>query len=172
MKRQVAKSLIFTKDSLRNIQDKMRLKCINEFNKEYNLDYTLVNKEQGRNNDIPVYLMNKTYDKYKSNIVKSRNQLTNLNNSSYKLNNGRNYVNHIINYAKNNNGYISKEDLEYLEKYNNEIFKTIKSIKNVNQLSYAINDYQTIIEKFYLVVGNFNKAFNDINLSSNSGIKI
>ena len=32
---------------------------------------------------------------------------------------------------------------------NNEIFKTIKSIKNVNQLSYVINDYQTIIEKFY-----------------------
>lgn len=59
MKRQVAKSLIFTRDSLRNIQDKMRLKCINEFNKEYNLDYTLINKEQGRNNDIPVYLMNK-----------------------------------------------------------------------------------------------------------------
>ena len=44
MSLQVANSKLFTRESLRELQDKMRIKCIEEFNNEYNLNYTLVDK--------------------------------------------------------------------------------------------------------------------------------
>ena len=58
MERQVGKSDVFTTDSLRNVQDKMREYCINSFNRIYHLNYTLKAKEEGRNQDINV----KKYD--------------------------------------------------------------------------------------------------------------
>ena len=54
MRKQVAKSLIFTKETLTNIQDKMRVCCIKSFNKIYRSDYSLKGKEIGRNKDINV----------------------------------------------------------------------------------------------------------------------
>ena len=47
MKKQVAKSQIFTKESLTRIQDKMRNCCIKSFNKVYEQDYQLKTKENG-----------------------------------------------------------------------------------------------------------------------------
>ena len=47
MKKQVAKSQIFTKESLTRIQDKMRNCCIKSFNKVYEQDYQLKTKEKG-----------------------------------------------------------------------------------------------------------------------------
>jgi len=52
MKKQVGKSLIFTKDSLKVIQDKMRECCINSFNKMYENNYSLKKKRKGKNIDI------------------------------------------------------------------------------------------------------------------------
>lgn len=52
MKKQVGKSLIFTKESLTNIQDKMRECCIKSFNNEYRSNYYLKGKEEGYNDDI------------------------------------------------------------------------------------------------------------------------
>ena len=57
IKKQVAKSLIFTKERLVVLQDKMRACCIKSFNKEYNLDYNLKVKQKGRDNYIPVSKM-------------------------------------------------------------------------------------------------------------------
>jgi len=57
MKKQVAKSLIFTKERLVILQDKMRACCIKSFNKEYNIDYKLKTKEKGRDEYIPVSKM-------------------------------------------------------------------------------------------------------------------
>ena len=54
MSKQVGKSDIFTKESLRKLQDKMRILCIEEYNKEYDLDATLKKKLKGRNKDIHV----------------------------------------------------------------------------------------------------------------------
>ena len=44
MSRQVGKTAIFTKDSLKLIQDKMRTLCIESFNNEYDLDNVLKKK--------------------------------------------------------------------------------------------------------------------------------
>ena len=51
MEIQVGKSAIFTKDSLRVIQDKMRINCIEKFNEVYDIDFILKDKRKGRNDD-------------------------------------------------------------------------------------------------------------------------
>ena len=54
MSKQVAKSKLFTKESLTKIQDKMRTACIKSFNKFYDIDFKLKEKQKGRNQDINV----------------------------------------------------------------------------------------------------------------------
>ena len=54
MKKQVAKSKIFTKESLKTLQDKMRAYCIEKFNEVYVQKATLKKKQKGRNKDIHV----------------------------------------------------------------------------------------------------------------------
>lgn len=51
MKKQVGKSDVFTKESLRKLQDKMRMLCIESFNKEYKLTSSLKGKKKGKNRD-------------------------------------------------------------------------------------------------------------------------
>lgn len=51
MEIQVGKSAIFTKDSLKVIQDKMRINCIEKFNEVYSNDVILKDKRKGRNDD-------------------------------------------------------------------------------------------------------------------------
>src|SRR5574344_2786922 len=54
MEKQVGKSDVFTKESLSKLQDKMRILCIESFNREYNLVNSLKPKMKGRNIDINV----------------------------------------------------------------------------------------------------------------------
>ena len=51
---QVVKSKLFTKTTLTQIQDKMRNACIKSFNKFYDMDFKLKEKQKGRNQDINV----------------------------------------------------------------------------------------------------------------------
>ena len=54
MKKRVGKSQVFTKKSLTEIQDKMRNACIKSYNKFYEFDTRLKEKQKGRNQDINV----------------------------------------------------------------------------------------------------------------------
>ena len=54
MKKQVGKSKLFTKTSLTAIQDKMRNACIKSYNKFYEINTRLKEKQKGRNQDINV----------------------------------------------------------------------------------------------------------------------
>lgn len=89
MEKQVGKSDVFNKISLKEIQDKMRLYCINSFNRIYNLNYTLKIKEEGRNVDINVANMNE-YKKFKREQEKYKKQLEELNNKTDELQNKSN----------------------------------------------------------------------------------
>ncbi len=62
MKKQVGKSQLFTKTLLSEIQDKMRNACIKSYNKFYEVDTRLKEKQKGRNQDINV----KDMDDYKN----------------------------------------------------------------------------------------------------------
>lgn len=57
MSKQVGKCSVFTKDNLPKIQDKMRDKCIKDFNKEYGLNAVLKDKQKVRNIDYRVSKM-------------------------------------------------------------------------------------------------------------------
>ena len=71
MSKQVGKTAIFTKDSLKLIQDKMRTLCIESFNNEYNLDSVVKKKLKGRNQDINVKDMD-NYQKMKEQLDKKK----------------------------------------------------------------------------------------------------
>lgn len=54
LSKQANKTFVFTKDRLEHIQDVMRENCIKEFNKAYDENYSIKEKEKGRNHDIHV----------------------------------------------------------------------------------------------------------------------
>lgn len=84
MSMQVGKTDVFTRNSLKELQDKMRILCIEEYNKEYNLDATLKKKLKGRNKDIHVSDMI-NYQDTKDLIEKNQKNLEIINNNSIEL---------------------------------------------------------------------------------------
>ena len=91
MKMQVGKSDVFTKNRLTKIQDKMREKCIDSFNKYYKLDATLKVKQKGRNRDILVPQMynyqevKNELEVKKESIDKNTKKIKSINNSLKEL---------------------------------------------------------------------------------------
>ena len=54
MRKQPAKSKVFTKESLQQIQDEMKNCCIKSYNKVYCENSLLKQKKKGRNRDIDI----------------------------------------------------------------------------------------------------------------------
>ena len=77
MSKQVGKCSVFAKDKLPKIQDKMRDKCIQSFNKEYGLNAVLKDKQKGRNIDYRVSQM-ADFDELKKNYNKQRQKINKL----------------------------------------------------------------------------------------------
>ena len=77
MSKQVGKSDVFTKESLTKIQDKMRVLCIESFNKEYHTNYKLKQKLKGRNRDYHITEM-RNYQKLKKSIEVNQNNLNKM----------------------------------------------------------------------------------------------
>ena len=71
LSKQVGKTSIFTKESLVIIQDKMREKCIEEFNNIYELDSKLKEKQKGKNKDYTPYETS-VYKGYKQDKIEMR----------------------------------------------------------------------------------------------------
>ena len=76
--KQVVKSKLFTKTTLTQIQDKMRNACIKSFNKFYDMDFKLKEKQKGRNQDINVKDMG-DYRKIKKQLAKKEQKLEKAN---------------------------------------------------------------------------------------------
>ena len=74
MRKQPAKSKVFTKESLGRIQDEMRNCCIKSYNKHYNKLSLLKPKKKGRNQDIDVKDMG-DYRQIKNNLNRKRKNL-------------------------------------------------------------------------------------------------
>ena len=149
MKKQVAKSKIFTKESLKTLQDKMRAYCIEKFNEVYVQKATLKKKQKGRNKDIHVNEMD-GYRELKKEQEKNAKKLKEANNKSDKLNYKTEEINNILDNLKpstfnKNNKQISNEDVEKIKNYAKEVEDTTKSIKGVNNLNVIIDN----IEKNY-----------------------
>ena len=162
---QVGKTDVFTRNSLKELQDKMRILCIEEYNKEYDLDATLKRKLKGRNKDIHVSDMI-NYQDTKDLIEKNQKNLEIINNNSIELDKDTiNIKDKILSLKKaslkKDTYLLSNEDKKILENYIDKIDKTNNEYKKINSLSSSLNSLnQTIKEdkKAIKVLTENNKA--------------
>ena len=162
MKKQVAKSQIFTKESLTRIQDKMRNCCIKSFNKVYEQDYQLKTKEKGRNQDIPVSQM-QNYNKVKKQYEKNKKLLEQANKKTDLVNENGNNIKEIVSNLKPNlvnkkNYTISNEQLETIKSYISKVSDTTKSIKGVNDLDIIMKEYEKDLKEHNNEVRTLNRT--------------
>ena len=146
MKKQVGKSKLFTKTSLTDIQDKMRNACIKSYNKFYEVDTRLKEKQKGRNQDINVKDMS-NYKKIKKQLDKNAQKLAEANNQTEKLDNSGKDINSILDKLKpsklnKNNNLISNEDIEKIKNFTKDVKDIAKTVRSVNDLNMAIKDFE------------------------------
>ncbi len=146
MKKQVGKSKLFTKTSLTEIQDKMRNACIKSYNKFYEVDTRLKEKQKGRNQDINVKDMS-NYKKIKKQLDKNAQKLAEANNQTEKLDNSSKDINSILDKLKpsklnKNNNLISNEDVEKIKNFTKDVKDITKTVRSVNDLNMAIKDFE------------------------------
>ena len=143
MSMQVGKTDVFTRNSLKELQDKMRILCIEEYNKEYDLDATLKKKLKGRNKDIHVSDMI-NYQDTKDLIEKNQKEIDSINNHSLELKSNSNNIKNEINNLKKiplreDLFIISKEQKNELESYIDKVDKTTNEYRDVKELSANLN---------------------------------
>ena len=146
MKKQVGKSKLFTKISLTDIQDKMRNACIKSYNKFYEVDTRLKEKQKGRNQDISVNDM-KNYKELKKQQEQNAKRLQQANNKTKNLDTNANKVNAILDELKpsklnKNNNLISNEDIEKIKNFTKDVKDITKTVRSVNDLNMAIKDFE------------------------------
>ena len=142
MELQVGKSDVFTKDSLKVLQDKMRILCIEEFNKEYGLDNILKRKRKGRNYDYLVSDMD-NYVEMQEAIERHQMNIDKANESSKELEKNTNNIKDIVNYLnkvdKTNNDYKTIQDLSVsLKDISTELSESKETIKVLKESNDAL----------------------------------
>ena len=146
IKKQVGKSKLFTKTSLTEIQDIMRNACIKSYNKFYEVETKLKEKQKGRNQDINVKDMG-DYRKIKKQLEKKEQKLAKANNQTKKLDNTSKDINKILDNLKptlinKNNMVISNQDVQKIKKYTEDVKDVAQTVRSVNDLNIAIKDFE------------------------------
>ena len=146
MKKQVGKSKLFTKVSLTEIQDKMRNACIKSYNKFYEVNTRLKEKQKGRNQDINVRDMS-NYREIKKQLAKKEQKLEKANTQTKALDNTSKDIDKILGSLKptklnKNNMIISSEDVQKIKNYTKDVKDINKTVRSVNDLNMAINDFE------------------------------
>ena len=146
MKKQVVKSKLFTKTTLTQIQDKMRNAGIKSFNKFYDMDFKLKEKQKGRNQDINVNEM-VNYREIKKQLKQKEQKLEKANTQTKAIYNISNDVDKILDNLKptlmnKNNMAISSEDVQKLKNYTRDVKDITKTVRSVNDLNMAIKDFE------------------------------
>lgn len=151
MSKQVGKGDVFTRDSLRTIQDKMRTLCIASFNKEYGLNNILKKKEKGRNKDINVKDMT-NYQAMKEELNKNKEALETASKKSLELDKNTNDIKDTINNLKKapivkNTYTISENDRNKIIEYVDKVDDTNKDFKKTEMLSVTLNNVDTELQE-------------------------
>ena len=146
MKKQVGKTKLFTKESLAEIQDKMRFACIKSYNKIYNDEMILKEKQKGRNFDINVKDMD-SYKKFADNYAKHNLRLKKANEQTDKVYKSSNNIKNLLETLKpafmnKNNKVISSDDINIIKDYIEEVQENTKTISSVNDLNIVINEFE------------------------------
>lgn len=124
----------------------MRNACIKSFNKFYDMDFKLKEKQKGRNQDINVKDMG-DYRKIKKQLAKKEQKLEKANTQIKELYNTGNDVNKILDNLKptlmnKNNIVISSESVQKLKNYTKDVKNITKTVRSVNDLNMAIKDFE------------------------------
>ena len=146
MRKQPAKSKVFTKESLTQIQDEMREGCIKSYNKIYSEHSLLKQKKKGRNQDIDVKDMG-NYREIKKQLKQKEQKLTEANNQTKTLDNKSANITVILDNLKpsklnKNNMLISSEDAQKLKNYIEDVKDITQTVGSVNDLNIAIKDFE------------------------------
>ncbi|MCI8467486.1 MAG: hypothetical protein HFI08_04785 [Bacilli bacterium] len=169
MTKQVGKTTVFTKESLKVIQDKMRECCINSYNNVYGLNEKLKEKQKGRNKDISLKdmeIFNETKNKLRENINELKIEIKDLedtkNDISSEVNNLSNEKESItqeIDKKKSLNRKVILKDKATLLKENEELQEQLSYERNQHYLyenwyndlkdktDYLINNIKKVIDK-------------------------
>ena len=144
MEKQVGKSSVFTKESLKTLQNKMRVLCIEYFNKEYNLNDTLKPKLKVRNIDINVNDMD-NYTLKKELLDKNQQKLEQANKKSLELKESTKDVKILIKDLKtaltSKDKYILKqEDKDKIINFIDKVDKTNNEYQNIQELSTTLTN--------------------------------
>lgn len=147
MKKQVGKSQIFTKSSLTKIQDKMRIACIKSYNRIFNDDMKLKEKQKGRNFDINVKDMD-SYKKFADNYSKHNQRLKLANDKANKMYTASNEVKDILDKLKptafnKNNSVISNNDVDKVKEYIEEVKDSTNTMSSVDELNVVIREFKS-----------------------------
>ena len=153
MKKQVAKSKIFTKQSLTAIQDSMRNCCIKSYNKFYGRTAELKHKQKGRNIDVNVKDM-KNYNEFKKQYAKNRKKFEKATENMMVIDNSSKDIKTMLDGLKpaklnKNNKVISNEDIEKIIDYTKQVSKTTQSVRDINGLNRFIDDFEDKYEKMH-----------------------
>ena len=166
LSRQVGKTSIFTKESLVVIQDKMRERCIDEFNITYGMDSKLKEKQKGKNQDITSYerkLFNERVKGLKQEISNLENEVSDLEDNKESINKQINNLNRdkediteeIDKKKKLNNKIIIKSKNQLLD--DNEKLK--EENEDLKRLNYQYeNQYKSLKEKTDYLIYHLNKV--------------
>lgn len=158
--KQVGKTSIFTKESLVVIQDKMRERCIDEFNIAYGMDSKLKEKQKGKNRDITSYerkLFNERVKGLKQEISNLENEVSNLednkesiNKQISNLNKDKEYIVDEIDKKRKINDKIILKSKNQLLNENQKLSKQNEDLKHENyQLKYKNEELEQ--QKNYLL---------------------
>ena len=151
MKKQVGKTKIFTKDTLAEIQDKMRFTCIKSYNKIYNDEMRLKEKQKSRNKDINVRDM-EDYKIMKQNYEKHNLKLKKANEQNDKVYRSSNNIKNMLETLKpafmnKNSSVISKDAINKIKDYIEEVQENTKTMPSVNDLNIVIREFESSYSK-------------------------
>ena len=166
LSRQVGKTSIFTKESLVVIQDKMRERCIEEFNIAYGMDSKLKEKQKGKNRDITSYerkLFNERVKGLKQEISNLQNEVSDLEDNKESINK------QITKLSKDKDSI--KDEIDKKKKINNKIIiksknqlwdeneKLKEENEDLKRLNYQYeNQYKSLKEKTDYLIYHLNKV--------------
>lgn len=143
MKKQVGKTDVFTKESLKNLQDKMRNLCIESFNKEYNSKSTLKEKMKGRNID---YQKNQ-YIYLKKNIEVHQRNLQSVIEKNKNLSNKTKEIKDILDNLKSKGFVKNQLVLDVVDRDKAIVFidlidRTIAEYENIQELTTILKELE------------------------------
>ena len=169
---QVGKSDVFTKVSLRKLQDKMRILCIESFNQEYNQNSILKDKKKGRNKDFLVSEMD-NYQEMVEELDKHQDNLNKANEKSIKLDNNSNEIKDMIENFKNSFGskdkyVLTKDDKDKLFDYIDNVNDTNNDYKNMKRLSNTLNNVDKELKENRDIINTLTENNEALNLRVNT----